>query len=56
MKRVVLIAVVGCLMGMTADAGVFRVVVFPVRHPVKTTKTVFRLATYPVRHPVKAAY
>ena len=37
----------------TASAGVFHVVSYPVRHPVKTTKVVVKTATYPVRHPVK---
>jgi hypothetical protein len=43
----------GLALASSAQAGIFSVVTYPVRHPVKSTKKVFAVATYPVRHPVK---
>lgn len=36
-----------------AQAGVFSVVSYPVRHPVKLAKHAVAVVTYPVRHPIK---
>lgn len=38
---------------MVSEAGILKVVTFPVIHPVATAVTTAKVATYPVRHPVK---
>jgi len=46
MKALILIALAT---GAIAQAGVVHVATYPLRHPVKTVKTL----AYPLRHPVK---
>jgi hypothetical protein len=38
---------------LAAQAGVLKVVTFPVRHPVATVTTTAKVATYPLRHPIR---
>lgn len=44
------------LAATAAQAGILRVVFFPVRHFVKTTRAVGKTMTYPVRHPKKTVW
>ena len=56
MKRILAVTAIIGFLSISADAGVLKVATFPVRHFVKTAKTVFRVATFPVRHPVKTVF
>ncbi len=48
--RTLLVALVAC---GVACAGVVRVAVYPVRHPVRGVERVVRGVSYPLRHPMR---
>lgn len=51
MKRILLFMFLASI----ANAGVVRVVTFPVRHPVRAVRRATKTVLFPVVHPVKTA-
>lgn len=52
MKRIILLALIPVSL---SQAGIVKVVTFPVRHPVKSLRTAGKVVFYPVLHPKKTA-